>query len=207
MGVLMSNVKKKLIVVDGENCYGSKLHSKLMRMSNVDIIVVIGKGQTVKDYNKTKVKIVEAQSGENNAIDFVVVSIAIDELTTKGYFSVTIISDDRGYDSAIDYLRLRGYNIRRQKSNLRYSRVYLKGNKEVEFKSLCGFIANNLNSGMSEGKAVNEITGRTYINFYDYIDLLTKFKYITRAKRKIYFERSELSAIAKNKIQIGERLK
>ena len=79
MGVLMSNVKKKLIVVDGENCYGSKLHSKLMRMSNVDIIVVIGKGQTVKDYNKTKVKIVEAQSGENNAIDFVVVSIAIDE--------------------------------------------------------------------------------------------------------------------------------
>jgi len=52
----MSNVKKKLIVVDGENCYGSKLHSKLMRMSNVDIIVVIGKGQTVKDYNKTKVK-------------------------------------------------------------------------------------------------------------------------------------------------------
>lgn len=47
----------------GENCYGSKLHSKLMRMSNVDIIVVIGKGQTVKDYNKTRVKIVEAQSG------------------------------------------------------------------------------------------------------------------------------------------------
>lgn len=202
-----SDIRKKIIIVDGENCYGSKLHSKLIRISNADIVVVIGKGQHIKDYNRTKVKIVEAQSGEKNALDFVIVSVAIDELVRKNYKQAIIVSDDKGYDAAIDYLRLQGHNIRRQKSNLKYSRVYLNDNKDIEFKSLCGFIANNLQSGMREDKVADIVFGRTNMNYFDYVNLLMKFKYITKSKRKIYFEKSELSAIAKNKIQIGERLK
>ncbi len=210
VGVIKINgydVRKKLIVVDGENCYGDKLHDKITKIADADVVVVVGKGQKVKDSNKTKVKLLEATSGEKNALDFVVVSIAIDKMIKDKYNQAIIVSDDKGYDAAIDYLRIQGHNIIRQKSNLKSSRVYLDKKKDSEFKTICGFIANNLCAGINESKLANIVGEKTSINYFDYVSLLKKFKYITMSRNKIYFDKNELSAIAKNKIQVGERLR
>lgn len=200
------DVKRKLYVIDGENCFGSKLHSKLTRASNADVVVVIGRGQNIKECNKRKVEIIEAQSGQKNAIDFVVIAVALDRLS-NGYRQIVIVTNDKGYDSAIDYLRGQDYNIIRQTSDLKNSRVYPDKKKDSKFKSMCGFIANNMNNGITEHKLIQNIKARTHINYLDYVNILDKYAYITRSKRKIYFNREELSNIAKNRLRIGERMK
>ena len=203
---IRNGLRKKLIVVDGENCYNSVLQEKLIEESNTDIILVLNHQQHIKPGREAGVKIVRASNGIKNALDFVVVTIAVEQLLSDKYGKVEIVSQDRGFVSAVEYLQNKGHNIDVIEPDRALIVQHIEQKREKTFRSLCGFIANNTQPGVTEAKLRSLVRHKLNIELSDFAGNLEKLGYIQRRKKKVYYEKLELKCLASNNLMIGDRL-
>lgn len=107
---------KQAIIVDTENV-GSVVFKNLNMFTKEDTIILMEtpnsmplRYSTVCKLLKTKAKIeyqdiLDNETGVKNALDFKIVALATEILCTRKKVFITIISEDKGYDSAISYLK------------------------------------------------------------------------------------------------------
>lgn len=110
---------KNVLVVDCENCYGKDTREILKNYKAWTIILVFGKFQEV-DYSLItgNMQIERSSLTSKNSADFVVVSIAASMLQSKEVEKLCIVSNDKGFDSAVNYLRKNGHNINRYNTEI-----------------------------------------------------------------------------------------
>lgn len=107
---------KQVIIVDTENVDSSAYRNLTMFKKEDTIIILETSVSKPLRYNvickllNTKAKIeyqnvIDTPVGVKNALDFKIVTLATELLSTRKRIFVTIISEDKGYDSAINYLK------------------------------------------------------------------------------------------------------
>lgn len=112
----MNNGFKQVIIVDTENVSSSSFRNlNLFRKEDTIILMETDTSQNLSyaAINKllnTKAKVLYENLGANqtvgkNELDFKIVVKATELLNTRKNIFITIISDDKGYDSAIRYLK------------------------------------------------------------------------------------------------------
>lgn len=202
-----------LLAVDCENCSAEMLKDLLFIKRKRHIIFVVGKGQNEENYIKMceTAECVKCNKSGKNSADFVLVALVTQMLAQNKYKRASIISNDKGFDSAIDYLRSAGFKVNRLndkvlETNSKISQSKRKKNDvvdETELIPLCGFIAKHLKSGISYNKFIsscNRVCGK-YTNRR--VEQLKRAGLISVVKTKhttqVYFSKSKLKSIAHNK--------
>lgn len=103
----------KYVIVDCENV-SHKVTKGFMSIPNTRFIFIVGAGQSSSSYNELNpYKVVKCPDRGKNAADFVVMSVVTEILAKTEDSMVLILSNDTGFDPAIHYLMLRGFNVGR----------------------------------------------------------------------------------------------
>lgn len=202
-----------LLAVDCENCSAEMLKDLLFIKRKRHIIFVVGKGQNEENYIKMceTAECVKCNKSGKNSADFVLVALVTQMLAQNKYKRASIISNDKGFDSAIDYLRSAGFKVNRLndkvlETNSKISQSKRKKNDvvdETELIPLCGFIAKHLKSGIGYNKFISSysrVCGKYTNRRVEQLkraDLISVVK--TKHTTQVYFSKSKLKSIAHNK--------
>lgn len=103
----------RLIIYDCENCYKENLAKRLSKMQKYEIVFVVGKRQNIKIKESEAVTILKSDKIAHNHADFIAVTELSRRLHTKKYQSACIISNDKGFDGAINLMREYGFSVNR----------------------------------------------------------------------------------------------
>lgn len=104
---------KKLIILDCENCYNPRIVSIFNKHPEYEYKLVCGEHQKLDTSRHfVPMSIVRTKTHGKNAADFLIVTISALRLANSNS-SVAIVSDDKGFDSSVLYLRSIGYKIHR----------------------------------------------------------------------------------------------
>lgn len=183
-----------LLIIDCENCSFENIKKQIETIIDTDIIMIVGALQVENKYKclSDNIETIKSNKVFQNAADFVLISVLSQRLSQHKYKKAIIMSNDRGFDSAVNYLTSIGYNVTRHESaNL----IMSKG-----LDTICKFIVDNYKSGASYArivKAINaEIKGgktRKLLNELHELGIIT----IAQSKvRQIYFSEKRLREIS-----------
>ena len=186
-----------LLVIDGENAFNSIVREKVSKLKNTQATVVIGKRQNITGIDCEDIEVIRVVVERKNSVDFVVVSVVADKMTTRKYSNAIILSDDTGFDSAVQYLKSAGYRVRR----VGY-REFIRGkdtkNQQLEKMavSCCGYINNHLQNGVYKTTFEQHLSELFGHNKNVVTSYLTENKLITLRRDKIYFDTKLLFNVA-----------
>lgn len=185
----------ELALIDCENCSIESVKNQIKHIIYTDIFLVVGALQSETRYRNLGINIntIKCNKIHKDAADFVLIAALVKLMMENEYNRATIISNDIGYDSAIEYLKSTGLNVRRCSPD---KDIMSKG-----LASLCGYIAKNINSGTSFNKVIKTckrgFSGKTHKMINELAEL-GLIKIVKVKTLQVYFSKAKLKEIAKS---------
>lgn len=121
----------KLMVVDAENCLSCELIRHIDYKRNWEVILVAGKTQSFTLNKNSTIKVDRCDIIGHNAADFRVVALVSHKVFTGNYSEVVIVSNDKGFESAINYMNEQGIKVRRLSSKYVIGRFKITKSEEL----------------------------------------------------------------------------
>ena len=103
----------KIMLIDGENCYSNELIKRVRNRRDWEVIIVIGRDQTHNIPDNANIDIERCEIVGHNAADFRIIAELTHKIFTQKYEEAVIVSNDKGFDSAVEYIKKQGIRIRR----------------------------------------------------------------------------------------------
>lgn len=152
---------QKLVIVDCENCYTKNLVKILNRHKEYHYILIAGPYQKI-DVSKhfVPMDLIRSKVACKNAADFLVITVAVLNIQ-EGFDEIYIVSNDKGFDSPILYLRGIGYKIQRIGSAYVENDFSFKGLPEATIKNCTScYSRNDRRKALSESAEAIEKANR-----------------------------------------------
>ena len=188
----------RLVVIDCENCGDKDIEKVIREGIECEYCFVIGALQSATKYRElcSNADIVQCSKVGHNAADFVLIAVLAERLSTLRYTEAIVVSNDTGYEAAIDYLNIVGYNVKQSSCS--------GGANIGNLRAMCGYIAKYCESGMSYSSMINKLEkqfGSGTIKSIRQLVTLGKIKVHEANKTKqIYFSKENLKEIARRGI-------
>lgn len=129
---------KKLVIVDCENCFNKEIAKIFNKHIEFDYKLIIGKDQKL-DTSRLfiPVEYIRCSTTGHNATDFFLICVLVNILTNKkySYTEAYLVSNDKGFDGAIKYLRGIGFKVQRLGSRYVENDFSFVGLTELEIRS------------------------------------------------------------------------
>lgn len=101
------------MIIDCENVYTKKLIPIIESLKNWKVILVVGHTQKIEVPNAKFVEVLKVDGSGHNYADFVIVTELSRQIMSTKYQSSCIISNDTGFNAAVNYLKKLGYIVNR----------------------------------------------------------------------------------------------
>lgn len=121
----------KLMVIDSENCLSSDLIKHVDYKRDWEVILVAGKTQSVTLNKNSTIKIDRCDIIGHNAADFRIVALTSHKMFTGNYSEAVIVSNDKGFQSAINYMKSQGVKVRRLSSKYIIGKFKISKSEEL----------------------------------------------------------------------------
>lgn len=188
----------RLVIIDSENVGYREIDKIYETLLTNSRIFCVGNKTAVDAYKNCiiykDIENIIVDYNYRNASDFVIIALAAMYLGSEKATVCEIISDDCGFDGAIQYLVAEGYNIKR-------IGVKTELNKYGFLTSLCGYIAKKCTTGMSIKEAENNIIPHNNRGI-DGLKQLNSLGIIEMKDGRIFFDKVKLKDIARGNIKI-----
>ena len=146
----------KLMLIDGENCYSTRLLSHIAYKKDWEVVLIVRKDHILKLLPASGIRVENGLDIGRNAEDFHLISMLGIKMAKGNYSEAVIVSNDKGFDAAVKYFNTEGYKVRRVTSDYVIARFKGTDKEIVAEKHEEKHTDTNKNSGKSKGKRLSK---------------------------------------------------